>query len=77
MYMLALLHNDCSQLLCISNCLKLVSSELHVSITASSFVAPYLLVSEIANVLLECIYCCFTRAILFTTMFPINIWCVH
>ena len=34
-----------------------------------SFVTLHLLVSEIANVLPEAVYCCFTRTTLFTTMF--------
>ena len=29
------------------------------------------------NVLPEAIYCCFTRTILFTTMFTVLLWCVH
>ena len=33
------------------------------------FVTLHLLVSEIANVLPEAVYCCFTRTTLFTTMF--------
>ena len=44
-----------------------VCSELEVAITSSSFVTPYLLVSEIANVLPEAVYCCLTRTTLFTT----------
>ena len=47
----------------------LVSSQLKFSITSPSFVALHLLVSEIANVLPEGVYCCFTRAALFSTMF--------
>ena len=37
-------------------------------ITSQSFVTLHLLVSEIANVLPEAVYCCFTRTTLFTTM---------
>ena len=51
----------------------LVSSELLVSISSPSFIALQLLVSELANILLEVIYCCFTRTILFTTLFTMII----
>ena len=34
------------------------------------------LVSEIANVLPEDVYCCFTRTTLFTTMFTVLILCL-
>ena len=40
-----------------------VRSELEVRITSQSFVTLHLLVSEIANVLPEPVYCCFTRTI--------------
>ena len=53
---------------------KLVSSELQVSITAPSFVALHLSVSEIVQcVLLKSVYCCFTITTLCTTMFTIII----
>ena len=48
-----------------------VCSELEVGITSQSFVPLHLLVSEIANVLPEAVYCCFTRTTLFTTMFTV------
>ena len=41
-----------------------------------SFVTLHLLVSEIANVLPEAVYCCFTRTTLFTTMCTV-LWCVY
>ena len=50
-----------------------VCSELEVGITSQSFVTVHLLVSEIANVLPEAVYCCFTRTTLFTTMFIVMI----
>ena len=42
---------------------------------SQSFVTLHLLVSEIANVLPEAVYCCFTRTTctLFTTMFTVII----
>ena len=43
---------------------ELFQSELEVSITSQSFVTLHLLVSEIANVLPEAVYCCFTRTTL-------------
>ena len=46
-----------------------ISSELLVSITSPIFVALHLPVSEIANVLPEGVYCCFSRTTLSTTMF--------
>ena len=48
-----------------------VFSELEVAITSPSFVALLLLLSEIANILPETIYCCFTRTTLFTNMFTV------
>ena len=48
-----------------------VLSELEVGITSQSFVTLHLLVSEIANVLPEAVYCCFTRT---TTMFTVMIF---
>ena len=43
------------------------------SIPSPIFIALHLAVSEIANVFLEVIYCCFTRTALFTTMFTVII----
>ena len=43
-----------------------------VGITSQSFVTLHLLVSEIANVLPEAVYCCFTRTTVFTKMFTVN-----
>ena len=50
-----------------------VRLELEVDITSQSFVTLHLLVSEIANVLPEAVYCCFTRTTLFTTIFTVMI----
>ena len=46
-----------------------VRSELEVAFVSPSFVNPHLLVSEIANVLPEAVYFCFTRTTFFTELF--------
>ena len=51
----------------------LVSTEILVSIISPSFFTLHFLISEIANVLTEGVYCCFTRTTLFTTMFTVII----
>ena len=47
----------------------LISSELGVPITSPSFVCLHLLVSEIANVLPEGVYSCFTRTTVYCDYF--------
>ena len=42
-----------------------------------SFVCLHLQVLRELNVLLEAVYCCFTRTTLFTTMFAMVIFYVH
>ena len=68
MYGLRLFIVVLQEVYCLLNCLHVCMIR---PITSQSFVTLHLLVSEIANVLPEAVYCCFTRTTLLTTMFTV------
>ena len=70
MYCLRLFIVVLQELHCLLNCLHVC---IEVGIPSQSFLTLHLLVSEIANVLPEAVYCCFTRTTLFTIMFTVMI----
>ena len=60
MYCLRLFIAVLQELQCLLNCLHVCMIRVKVGITSQGFVTLHLLVSEIANVLPEAVYCCFT-----------------
>ena len=61
------------ELYCLLSCLHVCMIRVRGWYHITSFLTLHLLVSEIANVLPEAVYCCFTRTALFTTMFTVII----